>query len=245
MRNRVLAVLCLLALALVYRWLRSPGADQQEPSHSATFTSTTAPAQTEKAAPEQSGAAQVKTYTKAVASPLAKPMVARRSPHGPAGVSFSKQQFPSVKVGPAVTINSQTQTVLGARAVATPQYDRSFGPVLFEQSGYSVVSLNTVAEPGWDDLIMHAKDRPVVSDANGRVGIVTGTLIVKLDDIHLADKIAGRENFQLLGLDEAIGVAYFRVPENYRVLSGAQKLAQSAGVLRVEIEIVQGRKVLQ
>lgn len=183
-----------------------------------------------------------KTFTKAVAAHPGKPLRLKRSRDHVAPVTFSSQFFPGVKVGPEIPINERKERVLGVRAVPTSEYNSSYGPVLFEQDGFSVVALNTVAEPGWDDLVMHTNDRPVVADGNGRVGILTGTIMVKLDDIHEADKIAGSEGFQVLYLDQAINVAYFRVPENYHLLSGSQKLSQSAGVMRVELEVAQGRK---
>jgi len=163
---------------------------------------------------------------------------------GPPGNDSSPMvRYNGLQMSKPVQVNARGRVVLGARAVPTGTYDSSFGPVLFEQNGFSIVALNTKNDPSWNDLVMHESDRPVVvNPGNGRLGIVTGTLIVKFTDIHQADKLAGREGLQLMSVDESIGVAYFHAPENYHLLSGSEKLRKSADVERVELEVVENFK---
>jgi hypothetical protein len=163
---------------------------------------------------------------------------------GPPGNDASPMdRYRGLKISDEVTLNGRHQKVLGARAVPTSNYNSSFGPVLFEKNGYSIVAMNTANDPQWNDLVMHDSDRPVIVNAsNGRLGIVTGTLMIKFSDIHQADKLAGRENLQLLSLDESIGVGYFKAPENYQLLSAQTRLSTSPDVLRVELEVVEAFK---
>lgn len=168
------------------------------------------------------------------------PFQQRHKLDGPAGNDASPMDlYRGLKMSDAVKLNGRDRIVLGARAVPTAQYNSSFGPVLFQRSGFSIVGLNLGADPQWNDLIMHESDRPVVvNPANGQLGIVTGTLMIKFSDIHQADKLAGRENLQLTSLDEAIGVGYFKAPDNYHLLSASQRLQNEPDVLRVELEVV-------
>jgi hypothetical protein len=147
--------------------------------------------------------------------------------------------YRDLKLGRPVSVNGRNQMVLGARAVPTSKYDPSFGPVLFKKNGYSIVALDTDADPSWQEMVMHDSDRPlVVNPSNGRLGVVTGTLMIKFSDLHAADRIAGRENLQLLSLDESIGVGYFKAPENYQLLYASDRLRKDRDILRVELEVV-------
>lgn len=141
-----------------------------------------------------------------------------------------------------IDVNERREVVLGARAIPTSQYNSSYGPVLFEQNGFSVVAIDTTADNDWKDLVVRAGDRPlVINPANAHLGIVTGTLVVKLTDVRQAEPLAGRQNLQLISVDESIHTAYFRAPENYHLLSGAAEVGKDRAVEHVELEIVRGK----
>ena len=136
--------------------------------------------------------------------------------------------------------------MLGARAVPTKDYVSSYGPVLFTENGFSIVAIDTAADGTWKDLILGKADRPVVvNTANARLGVVTGTLIVKLKDVAEADRFAGRQNLQLLSVDDLISTAYYRAPEGFPMLAGAEQLRQDAVVESIEVETVSGHLELR
>lgn len=186
-------------------------------------------------------------YTKSVGpGGKAIPAIVRRAQNG-AGAdghdTSPMQRYDGLKLSSPVKVNSRAALILGARAVPMSLYNNSFGPVLFEQDGYSVVALDTAQDPSWSELVMHESDRPlIVNPSNGRLEIVTGTLLVKLVDIKEADRLGGLENLQLLSVDEAINVAYYRAPENFHLLAGAEHLSKNPTVRNVEIEVVKAIK---
>jgi hypothetical protein len=151
------------------------------------------------------------------------------------------QRYKGLKMSDPLDMNGRKQMVLGARAVVRSDYRPYMGKILFEHQSYVVFEQDTAASLNWKNLVVRAADRPLVVNPNGRLGVVTGTLVVKLSDVHKADVLAGRENLQLLRLDEAVGIAYFRAPENYELMTGAERLRKSPDVERVEIEIVQSK----
>lgn len=140
-------------------------------------------------------------------------------------------------------INEKPFQILGVRAVPRAEYSASMGDILFEQNGFAVVALSPAAGEGWQDLAWNNADRPVlVNPANGRLAIVTGTLVVKLKDLAAADRLAAQEQLTVIAKDESTKTVYFRPPADYSLLSGQQRLVKQADVERVEIELYQSRK---
>lgn len=157
------------------------------------------------------------------------------------------ERYRGLEISAALKINEHDQQVLAARAIPTSNYSaKQFGPLLFEENGFSIVAMDTRNSEPWADLVVHEADRPVVvNPASGRMGVVTGTVILKLSNIADAEKIAERENLTLLSVDPTINTAYFRAPEKYGLVSGSQRLQEDPGVVRVELEVVQGPRELR
>jgi len=140
-------------------------------------------------------------------------------------------------------INEKPFQILGARAVPRSEYSASMGEVLFEHNGFVVVALARTAGEGWQDLMWNNSDRPVlVNPANGRLAIVTGTLVVKVRDMAAAERLAAQEQLTIVAKDESTKTVYYRPPAGYSLLSGQQRLVKQADVERVEIELYQSRK---
>lgn len=242
---KILSLFALVVAAIFYVWRKPvPAAfhPDESPAHETTQLSKIPEAKAEPAKP-------VIIMKKAIGDDLpvkngGVPFVQRHKLDGqPGNDSSPMERYRGLKLSEEVKVNGRPQFVLGARAVPTPKYNSSFGPVLFEKNGYSIVGLNTDADASWQQGPMHEGDRPVVvNTSNGRLGIVTGTLMIKFSDLHQADKLAGRENLQLLDTDESIGVGYFRAPENYPLLSAVDRLKNQPDVLRVELEVVEAFK---
>ncbi|MGZ3722025.1 MAG: hypothetical protein ACXVA9_03780 [Bdellovibrionales bacterium] len=242
MRFRVLAFVSIIIAGIIW-WFTRPFYTSMAPKSSSTQETTqlsqSTPKMTKVPPPQVNFKKNLGEYDTKHAVFLPPPIL-----DGPAGNDAAPMdRYRGLKMGDPVSVNGRQQLVLGARGVPTPKYNSSFGPILFEKYGYAIVALNTSADPAWTELIMHESDRPlIVNPSNGRLGIVTGTLMIKFSDIHQADKLAGRENLQLMSVDESIDVGYFKAPENYRLLSASDRLRQDPGILRVELEVVESFK---
>lgn len=245
MRFKVGVLLSIVIVAL-YWWFWDSAPRTSSQTDLASTPSSPAPTETA----EKPQSTTTTTETKAVravrslgANPSKPPpFLSRRKPGRVAGTDKSPmERFKGLKMSDPLEMNGRRQMVLGARAVVKSEYRPYMGKILFEHDNYVVLEQDTNASVNWKNLVVRPSDRALVVNPNGRLGVVTGTLIVKLADKHKADVLAGRENLQLLHLDEAVGVAYFRAPENYELVVGAERLKKSPDVERVEIEIVQNK----
>lgn len=150
------------------------------------------------------------------------------------------QNLPKTKTR---NINEKPFQILGARAVPRAEYSASMGDILFEHNGFVVVALPRASDDNWQKLMWNNSDRPVlINPSNGRLAIVTGTLVVKLHDMAAADRLAAQENLTVIGKDESIKTVYYRPSADYALLTGQQRLQKQTDVERVEIELYQSRK---
>jgi hypothetical protein len=259
MRFKYLAVLLILMVVttLLWHWMRpsaSPSdsrfqTDFVEPSSTHQPSSAVGNNKSEPSSPLQSPQPPSrKIYRKAVSGSNSALPITGRSRRQRAAMpdgrdSSPNQRYRGLVLSQPVQIDQHKKLVLGARAVPRATYNRSYGPVLFEHHGYSIVAIDTNADSTWSELVYHSTDRPlVVNAANGSLEVVTGTLMVKLENIRDAESFAGRQGLNLLGVDEAVQVAYYRVPENFHLLSGVSALVKGPGVLRVEMEVFRDHK---
>lgn len=151
--------------------------------------------------------------------------------------------FDGLPLSPKRRINQRPYHILGARAVPRDQYQASMGQILFEHNGFAVVGLASTATEAWREMVLRENDRPVVvNPSNGRLAVVTGTLIVKLRDMSAAEQLAALEKLEILSKDESIRTVFFRAPPNYLLLAGQTRLLEHPDVERVELELYQARK---
>ena len=246
MHRKVIVVLSLILLAAFWLWIRPRPA-----SESATRLSILAKQGEETQSSETPGKAPT-SETKSKANPKtqppqptpAKPIPFPKHTGGHTGADAKPMdRYKNFSFGETLEINERSQKVLGARAVPKENYLPYMGEIAFRHEGYVVMAVNPSITPNWKSLVVGGKDRPVVvNPGNGRPGIVTGTLVIKFADIRQAEVLAGRENLQLLKIQENIGVAFFRAPEYYELGPAINRLQQIPGVQRVELEILQSRK---
>lgn len=141
--------------------------------------------------------------------------------------------------GPAFNMNRGSYQLVGARAVKAANYHSGMGEKVFEQNGFVVVA----TDPGlWQDMTYRSTDNPVVVSSSGRVGIVTGTIMVKLSNASRAQQFARRHNLELLSIDRDIHTAFFKPAENVSILRTVESLRLDGSAENVELEIVSGRK---
>lgn len=254
MRGALFTLFCVLLIAGVWWWNQVPLASisrvpvvEHQDLSSLTKNNMAPPVGGQTQEGQTQGAPQ-RAYQQVGAHPgVLIPFSQRRLERGSGRETSPTERYRGLEISAALKINNHDQQVLAARAIPTPDYSaKQFGPLLFEENGFSIVAVDTRNSEPWADLVVHEADRPVVvNPANGRLGVVTGTVILKLRNIADAEKIATRENFKLLSVDSTIDTAYFRARENYGLVSGSQRLQRDPGITRVELEVVQGRLELR
>lgn len=156
------------------------------------------------------------------------------------------EAYRHLAMGSARRINERSFRVLGARAVRATDYSPRMGEVLFEKDGFRVVPLAAgVAEEDWQGMQLKDGEFPVVvNSSNGRLGLVTGTLVIKMADLSRAAELASREGLAIVHVDESISTVYLKAPAGYRLLPGMERIRGERGqVERVELEIYESKKV--
>lgn len=127
-----------------------------------------------------------------------------------------------------------------AVAVPAPRYTASMGEPLLAVNGFKVVAGET---EGWQTLTFHEQARPVVMNASGRLGVVTGTVIVKAHDLAAARAYANRMGLKELLSDESISTLYLRPAEGVALVDLRSALAQKSALFeRVDLEIMDSVK---
>jgi len=143
-----------------------------------------------------------------------------------------------MRVGKPMTVNGRAMDLLAAVAVPKDEYRTNMGAILFEQNGFAIVADRSVRAR---DLMVNGYRRPVVRNpANGRLGIVSGTLICIFREGYTPEHIAQREGFETLLWNESSRTAYFKAGAGYPLLRGAAALARDPEIESVEIEVLQG-----
>lgn len=151
------------------------------------------------------------------------------------------EAFTDIPKTDAQTINERQYHVLGASAVPRDRYTGSMGKLLLEENGFAIVELKN-ADPTWEQAIFRADARPVLVNPNGRVAIMTGTVLVKVHDLASVGAIAAREGLEVLAQDEDTRTVYLKPPEGYALLAAQKRLQSDSRIERVELELYQSRK---
>jgi hypothetical protein len=82
-----------------------------------------------------------------------------------------------------------------------------------------------------------------VNARTGKLGILTGTVVVELADPEEASALAAATGLELQFVAPGIGYAYFRVPAGRDVVSAATALRRSAGVVSANAEVKESVRV--
>lgn len=127
--------------------------------------------------------------------------------------------------------------ILKLQAVPKNQYDQSMGPIVGEKIGYVIVPRGPA----------HTSNgtRPVVIKKGGvGFGIVSGTLIAKIDDERTARIVARQSQLSLLHFNSNLKIAYFRGENPYEAFVQADQIRKLPGVQTVTVEVVHDQKRL-
>lgn len=133
------------------------------------------------------------------------------------------------------TENGEFQ-VLTLRAIAKADYDTELGPVVFEKDG-RVFFEGGRADAG--KAILDGRSLPTVArTANGRVGFLSGTLLVTLKDRHAVDGVAASHGLQVKAFDEELRLAYLAIAAPGSILDAVESLKNDASVEAVKPEVI-------
>lgn len=206
--------------------------------------------------PQAAPTAQALVERQTSSTEPARPVVARASGRAEAIAAFERKKraagnenapplpppmdaFKGLPKTDAQPINDRPFHVLGASAVPQDRYTNSSGKLLFEEIGFAIVD---VKDPAWEQGVYRADNRPVLVGPNGRVAIMTGTLLVKVHEMATVPAIAAGEGLEVIAQDADTRTAYLKPPEGYALLPGQKRLQADPRVERVELEIYQSRK---
>lgn len=128
--------------------------------------------------------------------------------------------------------------VLRLRAVLKNLYTPAMGTLIDERATMVVFD----PSPSFSSTLVTTY--PVVmKSTNGQLGIVSGTLIVKLKDISHAGHLALRFGLGLKAQDDSLKLAYLVVPRPDQVGAFIKPLREYPGVKWVKAEIIQSWKM--
>lgn len=128
-----------------------------------------------------------------------------------------------------------------ALAVESGKFDKSMGEEIEEKAGF------TVYKPADKTFVsgfkMEDKTRPVVvNQASGAIGIVTGTIVVRLRDFEEIDAIAKTFGLEVVSSDDTIATAFYRAPKGLEIDDLIDSLRADGRVAHADAEIIQSMR---
>lgn len=152
---------------------------------------------------------------------------------------------------PMTSNNEQYQVLSGARAARSKSQElpqqtlsRYGGGQLIETKGAFVVF--TAAQQGGASVIQvnGATSYPTVLNVNtGGIGILPGTLVVKLKNMANARAVAADHGLELVRAFAHLQTAFYRVKPGQDVVAAAAALTADARVASAEAEVIEHMKV--
>lgn len=124
-------------------------------------------------------------------------------------------------------------------AVETAKYDSSMGEEIEEKAGFTVYKPANV-EPSF---VIDDRTRPVVVNrSSGAIGIVTGTVVVRLKDFSEAEALASAFGLEEVSSDDTIATVFYRVPKGREIDDLIELLRADGRVARADAEIIQASR---
>lgn len=120
------------------------------------------------------------------------------------------------------------------RAMPRDEYDQSQGDLVETRAGYAIF-----VPKSEDAAAQEAKD-VVVNANNGRLGIVTGTIIAQLKNAQDRFSLSSEFGLKIVAVDEAINAVFFSTDADPE--QSVEALQKDSRVQNAELEIVDGVK---
>lgn len=128
-----------------------------------------------------------------------------------------------------------TFQVLRLRAIPRYSYTSQMGPIVDERMNMVFFDPTMASLPPTFPVVMNS--------STGRLGVITGTIVVKLKNIRQAGILAQRFGLALKAQDDSLGLAYLVPPRVDQVAAYIYELSKYPGVKYVKAEIFQSWKM--
>ncbi len=129
--------------------------------------------------------------------------------------------------------------LLSLRAVPAARYVPDMGHKVSEKLGYVIFASSRPPGTADDESLL-----VVAKKSNGMLGIVTGTIIVRLKEAALALDLANSYKLTLKYIDDDLRLAYYSTTEDTSLAQIVEILKQDDAVETVNLEIVNSKKRL-
>ena len=127
-----------------------------------------------------------------------------------------------------------------ALAVEAEKFDVSMGEQIDEKAGFIVFKpVNKAA----GSFSVDDRTRPVVvNQASGAIGIVTGTIVVRLKDFEQAEALARAFGLEEVSSDDTIATVFYKAPNGREIDDLIELLRADERVNRADAEIIQSTR---
>lgn len=185
---------------------------------------------------------------------LALPVLAQ-PPRAPEGLSPASRAvlLKALSRGPAFTSNHQSYQLLPEAQAATRHpgdtsaqitVQRLGSGTVIETKGHFVVFRAATTGSGRLEQVDSVTVYPTaINTSNGNIGILPGTLVVRLKNTATAAAIATDHGLELVRSFPAINSAYYLVKPGQNLLAVASALSNDARVQQAEIEVLEHVRV--
>ncbi len=142
--------------------------------------------------------------------------------------------------GRPVTVGNERFELLNLRAIPKAQYRADLGEKIGEKLGFVIFASRSPAGAASDDGTFSV----VAKKSNGMLGIVTGTIIVRLKESALALTLAETYELTLKYIDDDLRMAYYSTSDKASLNKIVELLSQDNAVETVNLEIINSKKRL-
>lgn len=140
--------------------------------------------------------------------------------------------------GRGVSVADERFEVLRLKAIPAAQYRPELGEKIGERMGFAIFASRDASGEFTNDGTF-----PVVAKkSNGMLGIVTGTIVVRLKESSLALSLADTYEMTLKYIDDDLRIAYYSAAGKTSLTQLVDLLARDTAVESVNLEIVNSKK---
>lgn len=135
-----------------------------------------------------------------------------------------------------------TFKILNLRAIPKSSYKATMKPPIAEKFGMLIYSVDPNAGFGSGFGLSNGGKPVVAKDSNGIIGIVTGTIIVRLKDSSTFVELATRYGISSIYFDANLNLAFYSAPLGVRLDELVQSLKQDPSIEDAQLEILLSEK---
>lgn len=147
----------------------------------------------------------------------------------------------TASVDKTLTSSRGAYALANALAVESDKFDASMGEEIEEKAGFTVFKPSRPAQVA--GFVLDEKTRPVVvNQSSGAIGIVTGTIVVRLKDFEQADALASAFGLEYVSSDDTIATVFYKAPRGREIDDLIELLRADGRVARADAEIIQSTR---